>query len=176
MTLGKQRLRMKGKTVTFLVVTFILAACLAACGSCNSCSSVPLGEQGSTGEVASLDDPVEKPGKIDTDNILPTSSGEEVWRVRCGQCHDPEFGLDKFQGEDWEFIIGREIKRGDAHFTPELSQKVYRYLYNRTKEQDDPPFEEIIRGKSQFGEEHRHGESDQEEKADEGDETGEDEE
>jgi len=100
-------------------------------------------------EIQSLDDPVSQ-SKPPPYEVTPTSSGEDVWFARCGKCHEAEKGLDRYRGEQWEFIIGRMIQKEGAMFTPQLAEKVYRYLYERTKKADDPPFDEVIKGRSHF--------------------------
>lgn len=117
-----------------------------------SCNPVDTNTGDSEKQISGLDDvaapKVEK--QIPGMDLSPTSSGEEIWRARCGTCHVPDYRINKYKGEDWEYVINRMIKMEGAMFTPKLAEKVYEYLYNRTKRPDDPPFEEVIKGRSHF--------------------------
>lgn len=129
-------------------LAILIAICAAAALSCNTVET----ERGDGAAIGGLDDTSpsaseRKPPGLD---ITPSSSGEEIWRNRCSTCHVPEYRIDKYHGEQWEFVIGRMIKMEGAMFTPELAEMVYEYLYNRTKRPGDPPFEEVIKGRSQF--------------------------
>ncbi len=139
----------------------ILAVLIAiAAAAALSCNPVDTNAGDSDKQIAGLDDvaapKVEK--QIPGMDISPTSSGEEIWRSRCGTCHAPDYRIDKYKGEDWEYVINRMIKMEGAMFTPQLAEKVYEYLYNRTKRPDDPPFEEVIKGRSHFEREGDDGE------------------
>lgn len=117
-----------------------------------SCNPVDTNSGDSETKISGLDDVVtpKEDKKIPGMDITPTSSGEEIWRSRCSTCHAHDYRIDKYKGEDWEYVINRMIKMEGAMFTPQLAEKVYEYLYNRTKRPDDPPFEEVIKGRSHF--------------------------
>lgn len=133
------------------VVTFVLASWFfISAFSCNESVMVPTEQQGAmTQEIKSLDDKIQPPPSNSID-LTPTATGEDVFLSRCSTCHEPDYKVNKYRGEQWEMVIGRMIKKEGALFTPQLAEKVYQYLYDRTKQPDDPPFEEVIKGRSHF--------------------------
>ena len=132
-----------------VAVGFTLAVFLFALMSCGGCGSVPLDKDSSDREMSNLNEPnLTAPHQVH--ELPPNATGEDVWRNRCGECHAPEKGLDKFHGEQWEYVIAQMIAKPDAHFTPKLAQLVYEYLYKRTRKPGDPPWDEVIAGKSQW--------------------------
>jgi hypothetical protein len=137
--------------IHILVITFLFTCWFfVSAFSCTEAVTIPTDEpSATTNEISSLDDKIQPPPRNSIE-LSPTSTGEEVFYSRCATCHNPEQKIDKYHGEQWEMIIGRMIEKDGAMFTPELAEKVYQYLYDRTKHPDDPPFEEVIKGRSHF--------------------------
>ncbi|MEP0814545.1 MAG: hypothetical protein HRF49_07765 [bacterium] len=144
---------MKLSTRILWLAAALLAISLAILASCND---VKLEGSDQTPEIKDLNDPTQT-AKPEPEALAYDASPEEIWRNRCGECHAPEVGLDKYKGEQWEFVIAKMIKKENAHFTPQLAEKVYEYLYERTKNPGDPPFSEVIAGRSQWSTEAEKG-------------------
>ena len=137
----------------FVIFAFIALAVFFSALSCNGCGTVPTNEYDPPGSgIPNLNDPAPKQ-KADAVPLPVDATPEQVWRNRCGECHAPEFGIGKYKGEQWEPVIAKMIAKEDAHFTPKLAEQVYKYLYERTKNDGDPPWSEVIAGRSQFGNE-----------------------
>jgi mono/diheme cytochrome c family protein len=134
-----------------LIIALLAFICLLASSfSCRENIAVQTNNpQFKPTEIDSLDAVVPPPRK-DPMEITPASTGEEIYYSRCSTCHIPEKKIDKYRGEQWEAVIGRMIRKEGALFTPQLAEKVYEYLYNRTKRPEDPPFEEVVAGRSHF--------------------------
>ncbi len=137
--------------IHIVVFTFVLSSWFFISSfSCSDSVMVPTEQQGAASqEIKSLDDKIQPPPSNSID-LTPTATGEDVFLSRCSTCHEPDYHINKYHGEQWEMVIGRMIKKEGALFTPQLAEKVYQYLYDRTKHPDDPPFEEVVKGRSHF--------------------------
>ena len=152
----------------FEVIFLLISWFFVSASSCEESVTVPTdGSSATSGDIKSLEDKVQPP-PANSIELSPLSTGEEIFYSRCATCHNPEQKIDKYHGEQWEYVIGRMIEKEGAMFTPQLAEKVYQYLYNRTKRPEDPPYEEVIKGRSHFdnaGSESNDSDSDNTEKS-----------
>ena len=140
----------KGVPAAAIIALAAIICLFASSFSCRESVAVQTNSAAaSPKEIDSLDAVVPPPAKNPIE-ITPTSTGEEVFNSRCATCHLPEKGISKYHGEQWENIIGRMIQKEGGLFTPQLAEKVYEYLYNRTKLPEDPPYEDVVAGRSHF--------------------------
>ncbi len=119
-----------------LCAALLLAAIAFAC-------SQPADDAGQSTSAFDLDQPVpEKPTEVGMDIV--GKKPEEIWQIRCGQCHSNEQGLDRFTGDDWEPIIKRMMKKPGALLNTSIARIIYLYLWERTTGEQHPDREELL--------------------------------
>ncbi len=69
---------------------------------------------------------------------------EEIWIVRCGQCHSNERGLDRYKGDEWEPLIKRMMKKPGAMLNTSIARVIFIYLWERTTGKLHPDREEVL--------------------------------
>jgi len=91
--------------------------------------------------IVDLDKPVPKKAEAPAGPPrFPTP--EELFKQKCGQCHEPERGLNKYKGEDWKPVIERMMAKPSAFINASVARTIYFYLYEKTTGKKSPEEEE----------------------------------
>ncbi len=88
--------------------------------------------------------PAEQPTELPLGEDVIGMNPENMWKARCGLCHDRERGLDRFKGEEWQPIIERMMKKPGALMNAGIAGMIYVYLYERTTGELHPDRDELL--------------------------------
>jgi len=123
--------------VAVLVLVFFGSFLLSACPSRNGLSA----RASKNDFIVDLDKPAPKKAEAPAGPPrLPTP--EELFKQKCGQCHTPERGLNKYKGEEWKPIIERMMAKPSAFINASIARTIYFYLYEKTTGRKSPEEEE----------------------------------
>lgn len=120
-----------------------LFTALLLLGLFTSACSQPASSAKQDAQDIDLDKPVpEAPPEAGLD--LVGKNPEEIWIARCGMCHSNERGLDRYEGDEWELIIKRMMKKPGALLNTSISRVIFIYLWERTTGELHPDREEVL--------------------------------